>query len=140
MTSFRGVRRRTIPFLMATAVAPMAIVTIAPAAAQTGNGTAAQTLPGLDNFSLPPSQPTPHAEPDAGAGHRAVADPHGISARDADTARDPACHTDADAARYSDPDTAGNRIAYAGRHADRDSSADPDPDADADFHSIAHAG
>ena len=63
MTSFRGVRRRTIPFLMATAVAPMAIVTIAPAAAQTGNGTAAQTLPGLDNFSLPPSQPTPTPSP-----------------------------------------------------------------------------
>lgn len=60
MTSFRGVRRRTIPFLMATAVAP---VTIAPAAAQTGNGSAAQTLPGLDNFSLPPSQPTPTPSP-----------------------------------------------------------------------------
>ncbi|WP_295560783.1 hypothetical protein [uncultured Sphingomonas sp.] len=60
MTSFRGVRRRTIPFLMATAVAPMAI---APAAAQTGNGTAPQTLPGLDNFSLPPSQPTPTPSP-----------------------------------------------------------------------------
>lgn len=63
MTSFRGVRRRTIPFLMATAVAPMAIVMIAPAAAQTSNGTAAQTLPGLDNFSLPPSQPTPTPSP-----------------------------------------------------------------------------
>ncbi|MFG6283583.1 hypothetical protein [Sphingomonas sp. S6] len=60
MTSFRGVRRRTIPFLMATAVAP---VTIVPAAAQTGNGSAAQTLPGLDNFSLPPSQPTPTPSP-----------------------------------------------------------------------------
>ena len=60
MTSFRGVRRRTIPFLMVTAIAP---VTIAPAAAQTGNGTPAQTLPGLDNFSLPPSQPTPTPSP-----------------------------------------------------------------------------
>lgn len=63
MTSFRGVRRRTIPFLMATAVAPMAIAMTEPAAAQTGNGTAAQTLPGLDNFSLPPSQPTPTPSP-----------------------------------------------------------------------------
>ncbi|WP_286165041.1 hypothetical protein [Arthrobacter sp. TPD3018] len=63
MTSFRGVHRRTIPFLMATAVAPMAIAMIAPAAAQTGNGSAAQTLPGLDNFSLPPSQPTPTPSP-----------------------------------------------------------------------------
>ncbi|WP_243402934.1 MULTISPECIES: hypothetical protein [Sphingomonas] len=48
---------------MATAVAPMAIAMIAPAAAQTGNGSAAQTLPGLDNFSLPPSQPTPTPSP-----------------------------------------------------------------------------
>ena len=63
MTSFRGVRRRTIPFLMATAVAPMAIAMTEPAAAQTGNGSAAQTLPGLDNFSLPPSQPTPTPSP-----------------------------------------------------------------------------
>ncbi len=63
MTSFRGVRRRTIPFLMATAIAPLAIAMTEPAAAQTGNGTAAQTLPGLDNFSLPPSQPTPTPSP-----------------------------------------------------------------------------
>ncbi|WP_277286831.1 hypothetical protein [Sphingomonas aquatilis] len=48
---------------MATAVAPMAIAMTEPAAAQTGNGTAAQTLPGLDNFSLPPSQPTPTPSP-----------------------------------------------------------------------------
>lgn len=79
-----------------------------------------------------------HAEPDAGSGHRAVADPHGIPAGDAVTARDPACHTDADVARDSDPDTAGDRIANAGRHADCDSGADPD--ADGDLHSIAHAG
>ncbi|GEM71217.1 hypothetical protein SAQ01S_09830 [Sphingomonas aquatilis NBRC 16722] len=81
-----------------------------------------------------------HAEPDAGAGHRAVAYPHGIPAGDAHTPRDPACHTDADAACYGDPDTAGDRIAYAGRHADRDSGADPDADGDGDFHSIAPAG
>ncbi|MHA0328509.1 hypothetical protein [Sphingomonas melonis] len=83
-----------------------------------------------------------HAKPDGGAGHRAVADPHGIPACDADTARDPAGHTDADAARHSDPDAAGDRIAYAYRHAHRHSGADPDPDPDldGDFNGIAHAG
>lgn len=50
MIPFRVVRRRMIPFLLAGVAA-------LPAAAQTGNGAAPQTLPGLDTFSLPPSQP-----------------------------------------------------------------------------------
>ena len=135
MTSFRGVRRRTIPFLMATAVAPMAIVTIAPADRQ-WHGRA--DVAGAGQFQPAALAADTHAEPDAGSGHRAVADPYGVPAADADTAREPTCHADADAARHSDPDAAGDRIAYTGRHAGSDSDANPD--ADGDSHSIAHAG
>ncbi len=56
MIPLRVLRRRMIPLLMASAAA-------SPAVAQTGNGAAPQTLPGLDNYSLPSSQPTPTPAP-----------------------------------------------------------------------------